>query len=121
MRTHTIKQGRIFKDPFLESLTKSSLLITVLFYGSLVILFFYLSYRLTFLGVEETIMCYAVGLMAWTFLEYLLHRYVFHIDKYVAKAKRFHYIVHGVHHDQPADKERLFMPPVPGILIASFL
>ena len=35
--------------------------------------------------------------------------------------KRFHYIVHGVHHEHPKDKDRLLMPPLPGTLIALFL
>jgi sterol desaturase/sphingolipid hydroxylase (fatty acid hydroxylase superfamily) len=121
MRTHAIKQGKIFKDPFLESLTKSSLVITVLFYGLLVISFFYLSYWFTGLSIRETLLWYGTGILVWTLMEYLLHRYVFHIDKYISAAKRFHYIVHGVHHEQPADKERLFMPPVPGTIIASVL
>ena len=116
-----IKQGRIFKDQRLERLTKSSPGITMLFYGCLTASFFFLSYKFTSLGSLKTFGCYFVGLIVWTLMEYILHRYIFHIDKYFPKARRFHYIVHGVHHEQPADKERLFMPPVPGTIIAAFL
>jgi sterol desaturase/sphingolipid hydroxylase (fatty acid hydroxylase superfamily) len=56
-------------------------------------------------------------------MEYVLHRWIFHIDDYlqVPVAKRLHYIVHGVHHENPRDHERLFMPPVPGTIIALIL
>lgn len=116
-----IKQGRIFKDPGLERLTKSSPKITIAFYGCMIAFFFFLSYRYTTISFWMTVACYFSGLLVWTLMEYILHRYVFHIDRYFPKAKRFHYAVHGVHHEQPADKERLFMPPVPGTIIAGFL
>jgi sterol desaturase/sphingolipid hydroxylase (fatty acid hydroxylase superfamily) len=51
-------------------------------------------------------------------MEYLLHRYVFHLDEYFPAMKRLPYMLHGVHHDHPGDEERLFMPPVPGFMIA---
>ena len=37
------------------------------------------------------------------------------------RAQRFVYTMHGVHHEFPRDKERLFMPPVPSLIIASIL
>ncbi|KAK6025648.1 fatty acid hydroxylase family protein [Ostertagia ostertagi] len=37
------------------------------------------------------------------------------------KARRFVYTMHGVHHEFPRDKERLFMPPVPSMIIATVL
>ena len=35
--------------------------------------------------------------------------------------QRFHFIMHGSHHLFPRDQERLLMPPVPGIIMASLL
>jgi sterol desaturase/sphingolipid hydroxylase (fatty acid hydroxylase superfamily) len=116
-----IKQGRIFKDPRLERLTKSSPKITAPFYGSMIVFFFFLSYEFTSLDLATTMAFYFSGLMIWTLKEYILHRFVFHIDRYIPKAKRLHYIVHGVHHEQPADKERLIMPPAGGTVIAALL
>jgi sterol desaturase/sphingolipid hydroxylase (fatty acid hydroxylase superfamily) len=116
-----IKQGRIFKDQRLERLTKSSPKIAIAFYAYLIVLFFALSYQFTALDTLETIAAYLGGSVLWTLMEYILHRYIFHINIYFPKAKRFHYMVHGVHHEQPADKERLFLPPVPGTIIAAIL
>ena len=108
----------MFKNPFLERLTKSNPRITIIFYSSLILLFFYLSYRYTRLNLYETAGFYIAGIVSWTFMEYVLHRFVFHIDEYLPFLKRFHYIVHGIHHEHPRDHERLFMPPVPGAIIA---
>ena len=62
----------------------------------------------------------AGGLFAWTLLEYLLHRYVFHFTPSPGSelAGDVHFLVHGVHHDFPHDADRLVMPPVLSILLA---
>ena len=52
----------------------------------------------------------AAGLLAWTIAEYVLHRYVFHWTNDTAWGKRVHFLLHGVHHDFPNDKDRLVMP-----------
>ncbi|MCW3086206.1 MAG: fatty acid hydroxylase [Bacteroidetes bacterium] len=114
-------QGRIFQNNFLEKLTKSNPRVTIVFYTFLILLFFYLSFNYTHLNIWETAGLYIAGLFGWTLMEYILHRFVFHIDEYFPSLKRFHYIVHGIHHDHPRDHERLFMPPVPGTIIAFFM
>ena len=63
------------------------------------------------------------GLVFWTLLEYVLHRWVFH---YVPNPDSelsldVHFLVHGVHHDWPHDPDRLVMPPVMSILLAVIL
>ncbi len=50
------------------------------------------------------------GLLAWTLAEYFLHRYVFHWVNDTPRGKRIHFLLHGVHHDFPNDKDRLVMP-----------
>ncbi|HEY3449022.1 MAG TPA: sterol desaturase family protein [Myxococcales bacterium] len=53
----------------------------------------------------------AAGAFAWTFAEYTLHRFLFHWENGAAWGKRVHFMLHGVHHDFPEDKDRLVMPP----------
>ncbi len=53
---------------------------------------------------------FVTGLVAWSLAEYVLHRYVFHWISGSAFGKRAHFILHGVHHDFPSDKDRLVMP-----------
>jgi sterol desaturase/sphingolipid hydroxylase (fatty acid hydroxylase superfamily) len=50
------------------------------------------------------------GLFAWTFAEYVLHRWVFHWTNDTPWGKRVHFLLHGVHHECPNDKDRLVMP-----------
>ena len=116
-------QGQIFKNPFLERLTKSSPSKTIFFYSMLIISFFVMNYRFTANSILVTAGLYLAGIAVWTLMEYILHRWVFHLDEYLPSrlVKRFHYIVHGVHHENPKDEERLFMPPVPGLIIAAAL
>jgi sterol desaturase/sphingolipid hydroxylase (fatty acid hydroxylase superfamily) len=50
------------------------------------------------------------GVVAWTLAEYFLHRWVFHWTNGTSWGKRIHFLLHGVHHDFPNDKDRLVMP-----------
>lgn len=57
---------------------------------------------------------YVLGLFIWTFLEYLLHRFLFHLDENLPNnraAFTLHFLLHGVHHYLPMDPLRLVMPP----------
>ncbi|KAH8101821.1 oxidoreductase [Cristinia sonorae] len=57
----------------------------------------------------------ALGMFFWTLLEYLLHRFLFHIDDVMPDhfiALTLHFLLHGVHHYLPMDKLRLVMPPI---------
>ncbi|SGZ51488.1 CIC11C00000001442 [Sungouiella intermedia] len=57
---------------------------------------------------------WVLGLCVWTLLEYVLHRFLFHLDHYLPDHPIFltiHFLLHGVHHYLPMDKYRLVMPP----------
>ena len=53
---------------------------------------------------------FVLGTFAWTLAEYVLHRWIFHWVNDTAWGRRVHFILHGVHHDYPNDKDRLVMP-----------
>jgi dihydroceramide fatty acyl 2-hydroxylase len=61
-------------------------------------------------GALACIGLFAAGVLAWTLSEYVLHRWVFHWTNDTALGKRIHFLLHGVHHDYPNDKDRLVMP-----------
>lgn len=63
------------------------------------------------LGALTIVGLFLLGILVWTFLEYMLHRFVFHYHPKSEWGKRFHFILHGVHHDYPNDATRLVMPP----------
>ncbi len=65
----------------------------------------------------------ALGVLSWTLLEYGLHRYVFHFkpDTSSALQKDASWLIHGIHHDYPWDRDRLVMPPTVTAIIAALV
>lgn len=118
---HNKGNATIFKNPFLESLTKTNLRSNIIVYGAVVILLIYNALYIKNIELIEFIGLFTLALFFWTFAEYMLHRFVFHWINENKFVQRFHFIMHGSHHLYPKDTERLLMPPVPGILMASML
>lgn len=111
---------RVFENPVLEALVTSNPYATAATYGVIISTELFINARYGFVSDWGTgIALYLSGLFIWTFFEYLLHRYVFH---FVAESKfvqKFHYLVHGFHHEYPRDEDHLFMPPLPGLLLGA--
>jgi sterol desaturase/sphingolipid hydroxylase (fatty acid hydroxylase superfamily) len=112
-------QAQIFKNQHIEFLTKThplviwSLCLPVLFY------FPYFSIHDLYFSVPKSVSFFLLGVFFWTFTEYILHRFVFHYQPISKIGLRINYILHGNHHEYPRDRERLFMPAMPSILLAS--
>ena len=75
------------------------------------------------MGAQETPIQAALwvlgGMASWSFFEYLIHRFLFHLSETAFKgSKRIQYVLHGVHHEYPNDIERILMPTLPKILLA---
>lgn len=114
-------QARIFKNPFLESLTKTTPIQNIIVYGIVILSLLYVAWSWIGLTIPYIAILFVCGVLSWTLAEYLLHRYVFHWVTEAKWSQRFHFIMHGSHHLYPTDKQRLLMPPVPGIIIGSLL
>jgi dihydroceramide fatty acyl 2-hydroxylase len=61
---------------------------------------------------------FLLGMLAWTLAEYFLHKYVFHWTNDSPAGKRVHFLLHGVHHEYPSDKDRLVMPLLTSVPLA---
>lgn len=108
----------LFNKRYLEILTRTHPLISwVMFLGIIFPMIIY-SFNVIHLKWPAIVLIFVVGMLFWTIIEYLLHRFVFHFVPQTKLGKRLIYLVHANHHEYPRDKERLFMPPVPGIIIA---
>ena len=111
---------RMFKSDFVEFFSRVHPATPLVLYLPLIIasLYFAFSYgRLSILPIAEF---FALGLIVWTLLEYIIHRYAFHYEPTTRIGKQFHFIVHGVHHDYPNDAKRLVMPPAVSVPLAVF-
>jgi sterol desaturase/sphingolipid hydroxylase (fatty acid hydroxylase superfamily) len=118
-KIHNKGQARLFKNQYLEYLTKTHPLVIWGMYLPIVGLMLYFStYKLVF-TVLQTSLIFLAGILFWSLFEYTIHRFVFHFFAKSERAKKIVYLIHGNHHEYPRDKERLFMPAVPSLLISS--
>lgn len=53
----------------------------------------------------------AYGVGVWSLLEYLIHRFLFHMKTSSFWGNTLHYLLHGFHHKHPMDGSRLVFPP----------
>jgi len=118
---HKQGQARIFKSSFLEALTKTNPLQNIIVYGLIIIGLIYVAIRVKGISFPVFMAVFGSAVLFWTFAEYVLHRYVFHFVNDNPIVQRLHFLMHGSHHEYPKDEQRLLMPPVPGIIMASVL
>lgn len=113
--------ARLFQSPILEALSKTRPWIIYAIYIPLnIYLVGYASGQYKYSPGQLTMLFFA-GLFSWTLAEYLTHRFLFHYHPKSVFAKRLVYIFHENHHEFPRDKMRLFMPPVPSLVIAAIM
>ena len=113
-------QAQLFQNPILEKLTKSSL--TESTFSSIGIAAFSVWIGYYFKGVSGWLpgfMVFIAGLATWSLFEYILHRYLFHIEETAFRgAKRIQYLLHGVHHEYPKDAQRTLLPFLPKVIFS---
>jgi sterol desaturase/sphingolipid hydroxylase (fatty acid hydroxylase superfamily) len=118
-KIHNKGQAQLFQHPALEMLTKAHPLLIWGMYLPVVIGFpLYASNKFEFPLTQVAVLFFA-GMIFWTLFEYVMHRWVFHAIAESERGRKFVYIMHGNHHHYPRDRERLFMPPVPSLIISS--
>lgn len=65
---------------------------------------------------------WAFGLFLWSLVEYILHRFLFHIEMALPDNRVMitaHFLLHGIHHYVPMDRYRLVMPPALFLVLAT--
>ena len=118
-KIHNKGQARLFKNDFLEMLTKTHpLVIWGMYVPVIVYMLYYSSARLGFPALK-IVLVFLGGMLFWSLFEYIAHRFLFHMIANSGRAQRFIYTLHGNHHHYPRDRQRLFMPPIPSLIIAS--
>lgn len=112
---------RIFKNPILEWTTHVHPAVPLLLWGPFILYLYLISYQKNIFTTGQFVTWFIIGFIVWTITEYALHRFVFHFPAKNRFTKRFVFLFHGLHHDDPQDPTRLVMPPVPAILIVFLL
>ncbi len=103
--------AHMFENPVLEKLSRTHISIPITMF--LVVGCFALYYGITttptsFLTGASLVIA---GFFAFTLVEYLMHRYLYHMIPTNKIKDKIQYTIHGVHHDYPKDKDRLALPP----------
>lgn len=112
-------QARIFKTNFMERFTYTRWYVIPLIWIPIAMYFwsFYLKSVYDLYNPITFIKCFTLlqtGIMLWSFIEYSVHRFAFHIDEKLPDINivlKLHFLLHGIHHKIPNDPYRLVMPP----------
>ncbi|MCX7807947.1 MAG: sterol desaturase family protein [Deltaproteobacteria bacterium] len=104
------KRLQVFKNQFLEKYFAQAHPITPgLWFGGFVI---YGVYR----GFRDfgwwAIPLFLFGALITTLIEYLVHRFLFHMEARTEKERLRLFLLHGYHHEFPNDPMRLVLPPI---------
>ena len=126
LKPKNVGTDALFKGSFLEKFTRTHISVPVTMHLLIVAFFIYMSWFDVFEGipgVQFTVLSYigifAVGYLTWTFSEYWVHRYVYHVQTSKKWLLKIQHMGHGIHHQYPKDPTRLAMPPVPALFLIS--
>lgn len=112
---------RMFKSDFLEFFTHVTPLAVVAIWLPVVAAFLVLGLS-TWPATQSLLwipLVFALGVvLVWTFAEYVIHRFVFHLTPKTRTATQIVFLFHHIHHVQPHIKTRLVMPPAVSIPMA---
>lgn len=111
----------LFKNKWVDRFTRTHIAIPVsLFFLYALGLILYTKTK-TNLTNAQVVSLFFGGWLLFTFVEYLVHRYVYHMEASTPQKAKMQYTMHGVHHDYPKDKQRLAMPPFLSVTISTIL
>lgn len=112
---------KLFENKILEKLTHTHISAPLIIFGVI-------AAALIYYGIFEegqttltVVVLFVSGTLFFTLVEYLMHRFLYHIPATTKFKKKIAYTMHGVHHDYPKDKSRLAMPPVLSLIVAAVL
>jgi sterol desaturase/sphingolipid hydroxylase (fatty acid hydroxylase superfamily) len=109
---------RMFNSDFMEFFSRVHPVTPLALYLPVVAYMLYVSLWQRHLSFVAVVALFLLGVLLWTLIEYLIHRYIFHYEPKTRWGKQLHFVIHGVHHDYPNDARRLVMPPVISIPLA---
>jgi sterol desaturase/sphingolipid hydroxylase (fatty acid hydroxylase superfamily) len=111
----------LFQNPLVERLSRSHVGIPITILVTFGIGLAYYGLSTASLTIASFFLVFTTGLLLFTLVEYLVHRYVFHMGTETRLKEKMQYNFHGVHHEYPKDKERLAMPPLLSATLALIL
>lgn len=68
------------------------------------------------LGYGERAMWFVLGLLSWTFLEYVFHRWILHWHPHTDVDRALVERLHIFHHEDPSDESQVCIPVLLGVM-----
>jgi sterol desaturase/sphingolipid hydroxylase (fatty acid hydroxylase superfamily) len=103
---------RVYKNPVAEALAVSHPFLPAVWFGG------FIGYGAWLAatgpkGALVGIPVFLLGVLTFSLIEYLIHRFVFHFDtRGDPRRKLALFLLHGYHHEFPNDRLRLVLPPL---------
>jgi 4-hydroxysphinganine ceramide fatty acyl 2-hydroxylase len=120
MKPNNKGTAALFENPVLERLTRTHIALPISIFIIIAIGLIIYGFMHGFLDVLSAIGLFMLGWLVFSLIEYSAHRFIFHMEHDTPIKQNIQYKFHGVHHDYPKDKDRLAMPPIVSLFIASF-
>lgn len=100
------------------SVTGWKQLAPVYFYTALVVCLITITRSKDFFW-QQNVFFISIGVLSWTLIEYVLHRFIFHYSASSAFGKKLLYAAHLSHHETPRATNRLFSSLILSLPIAT--
>ncbi|MCB9061810.1 MAG: sterol desaturase family protein [Halobacteriovoraceae bacterium] len=117
---HNRAKLRLFNSNFWESLSRTNSWAPALFWLFVIGGLFYTNSDKG-ITVKEHVALFFIGLIVWTLVEYIFHRFIFHFPIFGPKSERFNFVSHGIHHEDAHDLGRAIMPITPAAIYTVLL
>lgn len=121
VKPHNTGSRELFQNPVLEKLSRTHIAVPIIIFSVYAAGLLYWSVTHTTLSASVAALMFLLGTLSFTWAEYNVHRYLFHMSTYTRAREKIQYTLHGVHHEFPKDKDRLAMPPLLSITLATVL
>lgn len=103
-QTERVDEVRVYQSKFWNVLlTKSPPFLPLVFWPPVI-------YALATPLTSSRLAWMILGFALWFPLEYLFHRFLFHLPVVGPRSQKFHFFLHGIHHVAPADLWHVFSP-----------
>ncbi|HYG39103.1 MAG TPA: sterol desaturase family protein [Cytophagales bacterium] len=109
----------LFNNPVVEKLTRTHIAVPISIFVVFAIALLYVGFTRTVIHPLVIIGIFVAGFLIFTLIEYIVHRYLFHMGTESEVKVKIQYAVHGIHHEYPKDKDRLAMPPLLSSILAA--
>ncbi|MCH7680044.1 sterol desaturase family protein [candidate division KSB1 bacterium] len=111
---------RLFSNELIEKLSHVHPTVPIVLYLPFILYFLFSTFKAGIIQTSLIPFLFLSGVLFWSLMEYIIHRFVFHYEPKSALGQQIHYLSHGIHHDYPKDPMRLVMPPAVSIPLALF-